>query len=147
MTVCITTQVDTSVSLDALWSALSDIQSHTTWMADAVDIRFVGFQHTGVGTRFVCDTRIGPFSTADELEVVEWVERKRIGVTHSGLFTGTGVFAVSDEGTHRTVTWTEKVTFPLAFGGRLGELIARPIMRRIWQANLRRLTATAESPT
>lgn len=38
-----------------------------------------------------------------------------------------------------TVTWTETLTMPWQLGGRLGDLIARPIVTRIWRRNLANL--------
>lgn len=142
MTVTVLSRITTPESADSLWAALADIPSHTRWMADAVAIRFLSDQRSGVGTRFECDTRIGPLSTTDVIEITDWEEGRRIGVTHSGLVTGSGAFELWDNDTERVVSWTESLTFPWMFGGRLGELIARPLMARIWRANLRRLVAT-----
>ncbi|WP_348240314.1 SRPBCC family protein, partial [Salmonella enterica] len=50
---------------EAVWSDLEDVAAHVEWMADAVAIRFLGDQRRGVGTRFECDTRVGPITVTD----------------------------------------------------------------------------------
>ena len=77
-----------------VWYAIQDVESHTEWMRDAVAIRFLGHQRQGAGTRFVCDTKIGPFSLSDVMEITEWSPGQRMGVRHSGLVAGEGVFTL-----------------------------------------------------
>ena len=77
-----------------VWDAIQDVESHTEWMRDAVAIRFLGHQRQGAGTRFVCDTKIGPFSLSDVMEITEWSPGQRMGVRHSGLVSGEGAFTL-----------------------------------------------------
>lgn len=90
-----------------VWYAIQDVESHTEWMRDAVAIRFLGHQRQGAGTRFVCDTKIGPFSLSDVMEITEWSPGQRMGVRHSGLVAGEGAFTLvkvesgEDEGGYR----------------------------------------------
>lgn len=77
-----------------VWYAIQDVESHTEWMRDAVAIRFLGHQRQGAGTRFVCDTKIGPFSLSDVMEITEWSPGQRMGVRHSGLVAGEGAFTL-----------------------------------------------------
>lgn len=77
-----------------VWYAIQDVESHTEWMRDAVAIRFLGHQRQGAGTRFVCDTKIGPFSLSDVMEITEWSPGQRMGVRHSGLVSGEGAFTL-----------------------------------------------------
>ena len=48
----------------------------------------------GPGTRFECDTKIGPVTLTDVMEITRWVPGKAIGVRHSGVVTGTGEFTL-----------------------------------------------------
>ena len=41
-------------------------------MADAVAIRFETEQTRGVGTKFLCDTKVGPIRLTDQMEITEW---------------------------------------------------------------------------
>lgn len=77
-----------------VWYAIQDVESHTEWMRDAVAIRFLGHQRQGAGTRFVCDTKIGPFSLSDVMEITEWSPGQRMGVRHAGLVSGEGAFTL-----------------------------------------------------
>ncbi len=135
--------VNTSVEIDrsdtATWAALEDIASHVDWMRDAAEIRFVGDQRSGVGTRFECDTKVGPLSTTDVMEVTAWEPGVRMAVEHSGAVSGSGEFTLHRLGDDRTeLRWSESLRFPWYFGGPVGAVMARPILRRIWQGNLRR---------
>lgn len=136
--------VDAPVS--AVWHDLADIARHVEWMGDAESIRFVGEQRAGVGTRFDCVTRVGPLRTVDRMEVTGWRDGREIGVRHEGLVKGEGRFALDpvepDGGTK--VTWTEELRFAWYLGGWVTVLLARPVLRRIWRGNLRRLAARVE---
>ncbi|HVM06879.1 MAG TPA: SRPBCC family protein [Acidimicrobiales bacterium] len=136
-----------SVDLDAtprqVWNVVEDIGSHVEWMNDAVAIRFVSSKRKGVGATFECDTKVGPFSLVDVMEVVEWKPGRAMGIRHVGLVTGTGRFTLSKRrwrgrgGTR--FTWTEKLSFPWWMGGPIGGLFAKPILRHVWRGNLRNL--------
>jgi carbon monoxide dehydrogenase subunit G len=132
--------------LDVTWAALADIASHVDWMADAETITFTSTQHRGAGTTFECRTKVGPLRTVDRMTVTEWVELARLGVAHTGIVTGTGVFELVAEGAESTrMTWTEALRFPIFLGGVLGAFVAKPVLRRIWRGNLRRFAnLTAE---
>jgi carbon monoxide dehydrogenase subunit G len=142
-------EIRTSVTIaappDAVWADVRDIASHVDWMADAEAIRFVSQDTEGVGTTFECDTRMGPFTLTDVMEITEWVDGKRMGVRHVGIVTGTGVFTLEPLGDTGTVfTWTEELTFPWWMAGPVGAAAARPVMRWIWRRNLARLKARVE---
>ncbi len=127
----------------AVWDRLADIADHVTWMADATANRFTTDRRRGVGTRFDCETRVGPLRTVDRMEVTEWTDGEAIGVRHVGLVTGTGRFTLrgSIDGRRTELTWDEDLRFPWALGGPLAAALARPILRRIWAGNLRRFAS------
>lgn len=128
------------VARDEVWSRLADLESHSSWMRDAVAVEFLGDSRTGRGTRMRVPTRVGPFRTVDVLEVTSWVEGRSIGVVHEGLVTGTGEFRL--EGDDPTsVIWEEQLEFPWWLGGRLTAFLAAPVLRWFWIGNLRRFAA------
>ena len=142
-----------AVEIDAppadVWSVVEPIERHVDWMADAVAIRFTGESTRGVGTAFECDTKVGPITLTDEMTVTEWEPERSMGVRHTGIVTGTGVFELEpiDLGRRTRFTWTEDLTFPWFLGGRLGEIVGgQAVMKQIWKRNLRRLTALVENP-
>ena len=127
----------------AVWRELADIARHVEWMSEAEAIHFDGDQRTGVGTRFDCVTRVGPLRTRDRMEVTAWREDQLMAVRHLGLVAGEGRFTLrstgSADGGRTAVEWTEQLRFPWYLGGPVTGWCARPVFRRIWQANLRRL--------
>lgn len=137
--------VDIEASLADVWREAADLASHAEWMADAESIEFLTDVESGVGTRMAVETKIGPLSTTDIIEVTEWDEPRTIGVVHSGVVTGTGAFELAPiDGSKTRFTWTEQLELPWFFGGPIGAVVARPIFGWIWRRNLERLKARLE---
>lgn len=125
---------------EVVWADVQDIESHTEWMADAVRIRFLTAQRTGVGTRFECDTKVGPFRLTDVMEITEWSPGKAMGVTHVGLVTGTGRFTLRRARGGRTrFQWKERLRYPIWLGGPLGALVSKPLLTWVWRRSMRNL--------
>jgi hypothetical protein len=143
-------QIRVGVTIDAtpsqVWDDIENIPSHVEWMQDAVAIRMTGRRRTGMGTRFECDTRFGPFAVTDQMEITEWKPRRSMGVRHVGTVTGEGRFTLRRRTGGRTrFTWTESLHFPLWLGGRVGATVGAPVMRLVWRRNLRNLRERIES--
>lgn len=139
-------RVKVSVTLDAspavVWADVADVASHVDWMADATAIRFLTAQTTGVGTRFECDTKIGPLKLTDVMEITEWVPGQVMGVRHSGLVTGTGRFTLRKARGGRTrFQWNETLAYPGWMGGPVGAFVSQPVLRWVWRRNLTRLAS------
>ena len=125
-----------------VWDDLEDISSHVEWMADAASIEFLGTTVRGVGTRFVCITKVGPIRLRDTMTVTEWAPKELMAIDHEGLVRGHGRFCLDPlPGGHTRFTWTESLRVPWWMAGRLAEIVARPVLRRIWAANLRGFAA------
>ncbi|MDA0371532.1 MAG: SRPBCC family protein [Actinomycetota bacterium] len=143
----ITVSIDLNATPDRVWSIVEPIERHVDWMADAVAIRFETEQTRGVGTQFLCDTKVGPIKLTDHMRITEWVPGEAMGVEHTGLVTGTGIFTLAplDEGRRTRFTWSEDLRFPWWLGGRLGELIGgNLVMKAIWRRNLTSLRRLVE---
>lgn len=158
----IVSDVVVSIDLDAspaeVWTIVEPVENHVQWMADAVAIRFETEQSRGVGTRFLCDTKIGPLKITDQMEITEWVPAVNaedgspgidgvMGVRHSGIVTGSGRFTIRPlgDGTRSAFTWSESLDFPWFFGGRIGEVVAgKAILGPIWARNLKALKKLVE---
>jgi hypothetical protein len=111
------------------------------WMHDARSITFRGDQREGVGTAFLCVTKVGPFVTQDQMVITEWVINQTMGVEHRGLIRGSGTFQLAPHPRGSELTWREDLRFPWWLGGQLGSFVASPILRAIWRSNLRALVA------
>jgi len=143
----VTTELAIDAPSDAVWAELARIEHHVHWMADAAELHFVGDQRRGVGTTFECLTQVGPFRTLDTMTVTEWVDGSAMAVRHTGVVTGSGRFEVlPGTGGRTTLRWTEDLRLPRWALGRLGSLVAGPVLARIWRGNLRRFAARVESP-
>jgi len=140
--------IDISARPEDVWQVVERIEDHVGWMHDAVSIRFQTDQHRGVGTEFLCDTKVGPLRLVDRMEITEWTQPFAIGVRHLGVVTGSGRFTLTPIDLDRRTRfgWQETLTFPWWLGGRLGALIGgRAVLRPMWNRNLRALKRLVES--
>jgi hypothetical protein len=144
----ITVSVEIDATTERVWEIVEPVERHVDWMADAVAIRFTGEQTRGIGTTFECDTKVGPITLVDKMEITDWEPGERMGVRHSGVVTGSGHFTLEpiDLGRRTRFTWTEELVFPWWLGGPLGALVGgRVVMGAIWRRNLRALARIVES--
>jgi len=140
--------IDISATPGQVWKVVEPVENHIEWMHDAVAIRFQTEQHRGVGTSFLCDTKVGPIKLVDRMEITEWATDSAMGVRHTGLVTGTGRFTLTpiDLGRRTRFGWDESLTFPWWLGGPIGALVGgRLVLRSIWKRNLRNLKRIVES--
>ena len=145
-------RIAVSIEIDAtperVWQIVEPVERHVDWMHDAVAIRFQTEQHRGVGTAFLCDTKVGPIKLVDQMEITEWEPNVAMGVRHTGLVTGTGQFTLTpiDMGRRTRFAWTEELRFPWWLGGKVGEIIGgNVVMKAIWRRNLRGLKTLVEA--
>jgi uncharacterized protein YndB with AHSA1/START domain len=129
---------------DRVWDVVETIERHTDWMVDARRIDFVSSTRRGVGTEFDCLTRVGPFRTRDRMTVTEWDPPRAMAIEHRGVVSGKGRFTIKRRRGGTRFCWTERLRFPWWMGGFAGEQLARPVLRRVWRANLERLRFIAE---
>ena len=139
--------IDINAPVSRVWEIVEPVERHIDWMADAVAIRFQTEQTRGVGTTFFCDTKVGPIKLVDVMTITAWEPSAVMGVTHTGVVTGTGEFtltALSDSSTR--FTWTESLVFPWWLGGPIGAIVGGQIvMKAIWRRNLRKLKKLVEA--
>ena len=128
-----------------VWRAVRDIGSHVRWMHDAETIKITSPQTPGVGTTFTCATKVGPLRLSDRMEVVEWRERRAMGIRHAGLVRGVGRFTLRPRPGGTLFTWEERLRFPWWLGGPLTAIFAKPVLRSIWKRNLATLKQMVES--
>lgn len=153
----VTVSIDLEATPGEVWHVVEPIERHVDWMADAVSIRFQTDQTRGVGTEFLCDTKVGPIRLTDRMEITEWTpavdaddttgaQIGRMGVRHTGIVTGSGVFTIEPVGTRTRFTWSENLEFPWYLGGRLGEIVGgKLVLGRIWRRNLEALRRVVDA--
>jgi carbon monoxide dehydrogenase subunit G len=128
-----------------VWARVRDIASHVDWMVDAEAIHFATDRTEGVGTVFLCDTKVGPIRLQDRMEVTEWDEGRSMTVRHTGLVTGEGRFSVKRRGRRRArFSWEERLRFPWWLGGAAGGVVGGRVLRLIWKRNLANLKRVVE---
>jgi uncharacterized protein YndB with AHSA1/START domain len=124
-----------------IWDELRHIERHVNWMMDAHSISFETEQREGVGTTFICVTKVGPFVTHDRMTVTAWSENEVMGIKHRGIITGSGTISLRPTKEGTDVVWEENLHFPWWAMGELGARVAGPVLHAIWQGNLTRLRA------
>ncbi|MDP6894577.1 MAG: SRPBCC family protein [Acidimicrobiales bacterium] len=130
---------------EVVWNAISNIQTHVNWMADASKIRITSEQTQGVGTTFDCDTKVGPLRTTDKMQVTEWVPNQILSISHKGFVEGKGSFILEKPSEGRTLfVWEENLDFPIFLGGKITEFFAKPVLKKIWRGNLYKLKQLVE---
>lgn len=140
--------IDISATPEQVWKVVEPVEDHVEWMHDAVAIRYQTDQHRGVGTAFLCDTKVGPIKLVDRMEITEWVPDSAMGVRHVGMVIGTGLFTLTpiDLGRRTRFSWDESLIFPWWLGGPIGALIGgRLVLRSVWKRNLRNLKRIVEA--
>ena len=135
---------------DEVWAHVADIERHTDWMRDAHEIRMLTEQTSGVGTRYECDTKIGPLKLTDVMEIIDWRPAVALGVRHEGVVTGAGLFTLTpiDLDRRTRFAWTEELRFPWWLAGPFGATVGgHTVLSAIWNRNLRDLKAQIEEPS
>lgn len=139
----INVSIDIPASAERVWQVVEPVERHVDWMADAESIEFLTDQRRGVGTSFLCRTKVGPIRLTDKMRITRWEPGRAMGVEHVGLVTGSGVFTLEPlSATSTRFVWDETLIFPWWLGGPLGAFVGgKIVLRSIWRGNLRRLSA------
>ncbi|MEY3482644.1 MAG: hypothetical protein RLZ40_687, partial [Actinomycetota bacterium] len=82
--------IDIAAPIERVWQVVEPVEHHVDWMADAESIEFVTDQRRGVGTAFLCRTKVGPIRLTDKMRITRWEPNRAMGVEHVGLVTGSG---------------------------------------------------------
>jgi len=142
-------EVEIDATTDEVWAHIADVSTHTDWMRDAQAIRLLTEQTEGVGTRYECDTKVGPLTMTDIMEIIDWRPGVAMGVRHEGVVTGAGMFTLTpiDLDRRTRFAWTEELRFPWWLAGPLGATVGgKTVLSAIWNRNLRELKQQIEQP-
>jgi hypothetical protein len=130
--------------IDEVWDLVSDIERQPLWMEEMKSVRLRSPGPLGVGTRGEADVRIFLVGVVDAVEVDVFDPPTRFGIRHVGTFAGEGRITLEAIDARRTlVRWDERLVPPLF--PHLGQLLQKPIMGAIFQADLERLREIVES--
>lgn len=130
--------------IEAVWEAVADIERQPLWMLEMKSVRLLTPGRVGVGTRGEADLRIFLIGVVDPVEVDQYDPPVAFGIRHVGVFAGYGRIALEALDARRTlVRWDEQLV-PPAFPN-LGQLIQKPILGAIFQADLERLKEMVEA--
>ena len=140
--------VETAITIDAdpgvIWVLLTDWERQGEWMLEASEFVVLSEQREGVGVRAEATVKIGGIKTRDEVKVVGWEPPYRLAIRHQGWVSGTGELFLTPVAAGQTyVFWREQLESPLGLIGLLGLWIFKPLMRRIFQRDLRVLARLA----
>jgi len=140
----IATRVDVDLPIGDTWTRITDIERQVEWMTDMKAVRILTPGPLRIGTRAEATIRILGISVSDPVEVSELESPHRYGIRHDGMFHGSGLIVLDTlNGGRRTrIEWFETLEPPLL--PNLGWLAMRPILRRVFQADLDRFKALVE---
>jgi carbon monoxide dehydrogenase subunit G len=137
-----------AITIDApiedVWEVVADIERQPLWMEEMKSVRLTTPGPVGVGTRGEADVRIFLVGIVDPVEIDVYDPPTRFGIRHVGTFTGQGRITLEPIDARRTlVRWDERLVPPIL--PHLGQLLQKPIMGAIFQADLERLREIVES--
>ena len=130
--------------IDDVWDVISDIERQPLWMEEMKSVRLTTPGPLGVGSRGEADVRIFLVGIVDPVEVDVFDPPLRFGIRHVGTYTGEGRITLEAIDAARTlVRWDERLVPPLF--PHLGQLVQKPVLGAIFQADLERLREIVES--
>ena len=125
-------------SPEVVWRLITDWEHQDDWMLEASDFVVLSEQREGVGVRAEATVKIGGISTRDVVTVVGWEPPRRLAIRHEGWVAGVGDIVLTPIGADRThVFWREELEPPVGAAGALGLSAFKPLMRRVFQRDLR----------
>jgi uncharacterized protein YndB with AHSA1/START domain len=131
--------------VERVWEVVTDIPLQVEWMREMKQVTVSPAGPVRVGTTGEATVRIFGISVSDVVEVTVVDPPHAYAIRHNGLFQGGGVITLEAgaDGTTTVVRWTETLIPP--FLPHLLGVLQAPILRRIFQDDLRRLKQLVET--
>lgn len=139
--VAVHASADVRATAEQVWQVLVDWPRHREW------VPFTSAEGGAAeGESVEARTGVGPLSFLDTMVIVDWRPPSRVTVRHTGWpVRGRGRFDLLDiPGGRCRVTWSELVEPPLGPAGRVGWVVAGPLVRLMLHISLRRLAKLFE---
>jgi hypothetical protein len=143
--------VDITVSIrirrepHVVWPYLVDWERLDRWMLEARDFRLLSDRREGVGVEAETSVRIAGITTRDAIRVTRWEPPWVLELEHLGWVKGTGYMELAPDDRETTLFWRESLVPPWGWLGAIGLRVMAPVMRRIFQRDLRALRDLVES--
>ncbi len=142
--------IETFVVVDApperVWDVLADVPGQPRWMTDLKRVELLDPPPVRAGTRARGLVRILGLPVPDPVTITAFEPPTRFAIRHDGAFGGDGTIELEPgaDGRSTIVRWRERLVPPLLpqVTARLG----RPLLRRVFQADLHRLRRLVEGP-
>jgi uncharacterized protein YndB with AHSA1/START domain len=131
---------------ERVWEELADIEGQPRWMRDMKEVRVLTSGPVGAGTRGEAHVRIFGIGVTDPVSVSAFDPPRRFAIRHEGAFKGGGEIRLEAgaDGSSTIVRWDETLVPPLL--PHVAAALQRPILGRIFQADLIRLRELLETP-
>jgi carbon monoxide dehydrogenase subunit G len=131
---------------ETVWELITDWENQGDWMLEATNFVVLSEEREGTGVIAEATVKIGGISTRDKVYVTIWEPSKRLGIKHDGWVSGEAEMLLTDLGERGThIFWREELQPPLGFLGAIGLSLFRPLMRWIFNRDLRVLEGLARS--
>lgn len=140
--------IETAEVIDAppevVWELLTDWEHQGDWMLEASDFVVISEHREGVGVEAEATVKIAGISTRDRVRIIGWEPPHRLVIQHLGWVQGTGAIHLTPLPRERThVFWKEELQPPIGTLGALGMSALKPVMKRIFERDLRVLATLA----
>ena len=130
--------------IERVWRELTDLEGQPSWMHDMKAVRVLTTGAVGVGTRAEADVRIFGMPVVDPITITAFEPPRRFAIRHDGRFSGEGMIELeSVDGGTTIVRWDETIIPP--YLPHLWSALLRPVLERVFQADLERLRDLVET--
>lgn len=136
--------VEINAPIERVWETLTDVEGQPRWMRDLKAVRLLTPAPIGIGTTAEGEVRIFGMQTVDPITVTSFEPPRRFAIRHEGRFSGEGVIELEPGSGGRTtiVRWDETLVPPQL--PHLSSAALRPILERVFAADLERLRTLVE---
>lgn len=131
-----------------VWRLITDWENQGDWMLEASDFKVISEGREGLGVEAEATVTIGGISTRDKVTIVGWEPDHRLAIRHEGWVEGVGEIFLTPINKDRThVFWREELSPPVGMAGALGLSAFKPVMKRVFQRDLRVLAGLCRAAT
>ncbi|MGH2681611.1 MAG: SRPBCC family protein [Actinomycetota bacterium] len=122
---------------EVVWPYLVDWERLDRWMLEARDFKVIGAQREGVGVEAETTVRIAGINTRDRVRVTRWEPPWLLELDHLGWVDGTGYMELTPQDGGTMLFWRENLFPPWGWLGAIGMRMMTPLMRRVFERDLR----------